>query len=73
LLRLFQTSGMLHYEITPVPATSFEDLDNNKLKDYFYDYRKINISEIEQFVFCSFCMMQDMCGEVGQGDTHGGR
>lgn len=66
LLRLFQTSGMLHYEINPVPAASFEDLDYDKLKDYFYNYRKINISDLEQFELLNLLKNTDIMVEYGE-------
>ena len=34
LLRLFETGGMLHVEVLPVPGTSFSCLDLGRLEDY---------------------------------------
>lgn len=38
--RLYQASGMLRYDIKPVPGSSLQDLDFNRLVNYFRDIRK---------------------------------
>ena len=35
LSRLFQDSGLVHYETTPIPNTTLADLDKHRLRDYF--------------------------------------
>ena len=34
-MRLFQASGIFHYDITAVPGTSIKDLNINLIRDYF--------------------------------------
>lgn len=43
LIRLFQASGTVHYEITPVPNASLSDLDLAKMVGYFERYRSIDL------------------------------
>jgi len=45
LARLFQLSGMVHYDTTPVPCTSQNDLDLAKLRQYFLDFNYFDILE----------------------------
>jgi ATP-dependent DNA helicase RecG len=35
LERMFQASGRVSYGLKPVPGSTFEDLDHNRLRDYF--------------------------------------
>lgn len=35
--RLYQASGLMRYDIKPVPGTSIEDLDRRRLENYFRD------------------------------------
>ena len=37
--RLYQASGWLHYDIKPVPGSTFEALDLRRLRDYFGEIR----------------------------------
>ena len=39
LLRLFQASGVFHYDLTPVKNTSIKSLNLGKLDDYFQKYQ----------------------------------
>lgn len=41
LLRLFQSSGNLHFEVTPVLKAKYKDLNQQKVEDYFEKYRNI--------------------------------
>ncbi len=45
LARLFQLSGMVHYDITPVPGTAEKDLDTAKLHSYFLEFYYFDILE----------------------------
>ncbi len=38
--RLYQQSGRLHYDRKPVPGSSFADLDQRRLVNYFRDFRR---------------------------------
>jgi ATP-dependent DNA helicase RecG len=37
--RLYQQSGLMRYDVKPVPGTSFSDLDRRRLVNYFRDIR----------------------------------
>ncbi|HHW43792.1 histidine kinase [Desulfofundulus thermobenzoicus] len=43
--RLFQLSGMVHYDITPVPGTGEKDLDMTRLRQYFLEFNYFDILE----------------------------
>ncbi len=45
LLRLFQTSGQIHYEVTPVKKGNYPDLDSKKIYGFF-KYNQINPIDI---------------------------
>ena len=45
LARLFQLSGMVHYDITPVPGTAEKDLDPDKLRNYFLEFNYFDLLE----------------------------
>jgi ATP-dependent DNA helicase RecG len=38
LLRLFEASGSLHFDISPVDGTSINDLNIDIIRDYFIKY-----------------------------------
>jgi ATP-dependent DNA helicase RecG len=40
--RLYQSSGLLRYDIKPVPGTTLDDLDLRRLTSYFRDIRQQN-------------------------------
>jgi len=48
LSRLFQSAGMVHYDISPVYSTSISDLDQDRLKYYLSNILKININEVKE-------------------------
>ncbi|MEA2083692.1 MAG: hypothetical protein U9O82_05510 [Thermodesulfobacteriota bacterium] len=57
LLRLFQTSGQIHYEVTPIIKGRYADLDFTRIVDFFRhnQINKIDISgwkdaEIKRFL-----------------------
>jgi len=45
LLRLFETSGSLHYDISPVEGTSINDLNIDIIRDYFMKYNTFDLFE----------------------------
>lgn len=45
--RLYQASGVLRYDIKPVPGSSLKDLNINRLINYFTDIRRQNCPETE--------------------------
>ena len=44
-MRLFQASGIFHYDITAVPGTSIKDLNINLIRDYFKNYNTFDLYE----------------------------
>lgn len=44
--RLFQESGDYHYDVAPIPQTTFNDLNKEKLNDYFRQLKFIEIQTI---------------------------
>lgn len=45
--RLFQEAGVVHYDISPIFGSSIDDLDWQKLKEYFLTTRGVNIEEMK--------------------------
>ena len=45
LRRLFQSSGMIHFEVTPVPRSKPEDLNKTLLVEYFRRVRDIGYND----------------------------
>jgi ATP-dependent DNA helicase RecG len=43
LSRLFQDSGLVHYETTPIPKTTLADLDQHRLRNYFLDLHPAHV------------------------------
>ncbi len=46
--RLYQASGVLRYDIKPVPGSSLKDMDINRLINYFRDIRRQRCPEQEE-------------------------
>jgi ATP-dependent DNA helicase RecG len=46
--RLYQASGVLRYDIKPVPGSSLKDMDINRLINYFRDIRRQHCPEQEE-------------------------
>lgn len=46
--RLYQASGVLRYDIKPVPGSSLKDLDINRLINYFKDIRRQDCPEQDE-------------------------
>lgn len=45
LLRLFEASGSLHFDISPVEGTSINDLNIDIIRDYFIKYNTFDLFE----------------------------
>lgn len=45
LLRLFEASGSLHFDISPVEGTSIKDLNIDIIRDYFMKYNTFDLFE----------------------------
>ena len=50
LMRMFQDSALLHFEVLPTSA-GFADLDRNLIIEHFKDYRNINLEMFEEGEF----------------------
>ncbi|MEW6095290.1 MAG: RNA-binding domain-containing protein [bacterium] len=50
LARLFQASGLIHYDMAYVPKTSIDDLNLEKLKEYFLQIRGIDIDTSKEYL-----------------------
>ena len=48
LMRLFQQSGMIHYDLNPVERTNKIALNFNKVHEYFRTSYQINFNELEE-------------------------
>ena len=46
--RLFQESGIYHYDVAPIPQTSFDDFDKDRLEDFFKRLKFIDIQNISK-------------------------
>jgi len=46
--RLFQASGKLHYEITPVAGATISDLDATALAEYLQNFRRLEVSTFDE-------------------------
>jgi len=69
LARLFQASGAYHYDVAPLPTTSFESLDQNRLAEYFKKYRSKDLTtlhpvEVKKLLINSDILKQTEYGEV---------
>ena len=47
LLRLFQASSLVHYDVAPVAGSSMADLDIYKLTDYFKRFYQVDLQQEE--------------------------
>lgn len=45
LLRLFESNGALHFDISPVEGTSMKDLNIDVIRDYFLKYNAFDLQE----------------------------
>lgn len=48
LQRLFQASGKLHFETTPVAGAKLSDLDFTALSEYLQNYRRLEVSAFDE-------------------------
>ncbi len=48
LLRLFQSSGNIHFEVNPVFKARYKDLNFQKIEDYFEKYRNIVLTNFTE-------------------------
>lgn len=48
LSRLFQAAGLVHFDISPVAGTGFDDLDPSRLHDYWQSCYQISYGDLER-------------------------
>jgi ATP-dependent DNA helicase RecG len=48
LMRLFQQSGLVHFDISPVDRAYFESLDRIKLHDYWSTFYQVNYADLAE-------------------------
>jgi ATP-dependent DNA helicase RecG len=68
LSRLFQDSGMMHDELTPIPGTDSAGLDEQKLRDYFLNQHPahVDFSEEESDTKNKILQNQDILSSDGR-------
>ncbi|MCL0098343.1 putative DNA binding domain-containing protein [Dehalococcoidia bacterium] len=66
--RLFQASGAFHYDVAPIPNTSLDDLDREKLADYFEKFRGMHIDLISEGEFRNLLINSDIIRETEYGE-----
>ncbi|MFQ5629440.1 MAG: ATP-binding protein, partial [bacterium] len=74
LSRLFQDSGLIHYELTPIPGTNQKHLDWQKLGDFFLNFHPahINIDEEDEDTKSKLLQNQDILSAEGDRITVAG-
>ena len=51
LMRLFQSSGVIHFDISPIEVTTKKDLNMDLIRDYYLNYNMFDLyEETEEFV-----------------------
>ena len=48
LSRLFQASGLVHFDLSPVTGTSFQDLDPEALHNYWFNSYQIDYARLDE-------------------------
>lgn len=64
LIRLLQSGGLYHFEITSLPGTSAADLDVLRFRDYCQTYRGLDIDEDERRRFLINWQLMDPLGQL---------
>ena len=65
LMRMFQDSAMLHFEVLPTTA-EFINLDRNLIFEYFTNYRNINLEAFEEEEFKRAIVNSSIMDEQGR-------
>ena len=66
LLRMFQSSSVLHYEVTPLTDAGADDLDYRQLEDYFDKYRGVNLRNFSREEADNILVNSDILAKVGE-------
>lgn len=69
LARLFQASGAYHYDVAPVPTTSFGSLDRNKLTEYFKKYRSKDLAALQPVEIKNLFINSDILKQTEYGEV----
>lgn len=64
LMRLFQASGIVHFDISTVKGTSKKDLNMDLIRDYFLKYNMFDIYEEDEETVERILINADILGEV---------
>lgn len=72
LMRLFQASGAVHFDITPVEGTSKKDLDMDLIRDYFKRYNMFDLYEETEDAVDRILVNADILREGTKECTMGG-
>ena len=66
LMRLFQQSGLVHFDISPVERTSFENLDRLRLQNYWNSYYQVNYIDLSEPEQMQLLLNSDILTENGE-------
>ncbi|MCG8685698.1 MAG: putative DNA binding domain-containing protein [Desulfobacterales bacterium] len=66
LLRLFQASGNVHYEVSPVLNAAPRDLDFRNIEDYFSKYRAMNLNNFSQSEVETILINSEILSQSGE-------
>jgi ATP-dependent DNA helicase RecG len=69
LARLFQSSGAYHYDVAPIPTTSLDSLDQNKLTEYFKKYRSKDLGVLQQVEVKNLLINSDILKQTEYGEV----
>lgn len=64
LMRLFQASGIVHYDISPVKGTTKKDLNMDLIRDYFLKYNTFDIYEEDEGTVDRILINADILSEA---------
>ncbi|MDP3296753.1 MAG: ATP-binding protein [Thermodesulfovibrionia bacterium] len=67
--RLFQESGIYHYDVAPIPQTSIEELSMDKVKKYFLKYLGIKLEGLTDIEIKNMLINADIMQTTEYGDV----
>ena len=65
LSRLFQASGLVHFDLSPVTGTSFQDLDPDSLHNYWFNSYQIDYARLDEAEQISLLRNADLLAAEG--------
>jgi ATP-dependent DNA helicase RecG len=66
LLRLFESSGSYHYDISPVRNSSIKDLNISSIRDYFLKYNMFDLNEEDSNIIERILTNADILTTIGK-------